>query len=185
MRFEKFLACAVLALCAGPAASAVMVIGSSSARLCYEAARSTMPAARSALETCNRAFEEEALSEHDAVATFVNRGILHMRRGSLDTAIADFDSAIARDPKEPEAYLNKGAALIRVPGSARAAIPLFTAALERNTRKPALAYFGRGIAHEEIGDVKAAYYDYKSASAADPGWQQPIAELARFTVRGN
>jgi hypothetical protein len=49
MRLEKFLACAALALSAGPAASAVLVIGSSSARLCYEAARSTMPAGRSAL----------------------------------------------------------------------------------------------------------------------------------------
>lgn len=184
MRLEKFLACAALVLSAGPAASAVMVIGSSSARLCYEAALSTMSASANALENCNRAFEEDALSEHDAVATFVNRGILFLRRGAIDTAIADFDSAIARDPKEPEAYLNKGAALMRVPGSARAAIPLFTAALEHNTRKPALAYFGRGIAHEDIGDVKAAYYDYKRASEADPGWQQPITELARFTVRG-
>ena len=185
MRLDRFLVCAALAITAGPAASAVMVIGNSSARLCYEAARSTMSPVRSTLETCNRAFQEEALSEHDAVATFVNRGILHMRRGAIDTAVADFDRAIARDPGQPEAYLNKGAALMRTPGSARAAIPLFTAALERKTRKPALAYFGRGIAHEDIGDITAAYNDYKSASAADPDWPQPVAELARFSVRRN
>ena len=47
-------------------------------------------------------------------------------------AIADFDRAIALDPNQPEAYLNKGAALIRL-NNPTEALRLFTVALEHNT----------------------------------------------------
>ena len=67
-----------------------------------------------------------------SVATHVNRGILRLRRGLVDEAVADFDRAIALDPEQPEAYLNKGAALIRRQNPAEA-LQLFTVALERNT----------------------------------------------------
>ena len=180
---HMFLATAVLA-CAAPAAAAVTVIGNSSARLCYEAAEADFERSK-AIDYCDKALREEALSQYEIVATHVNRGILRFRKGAVNDALADFDQAIRLDPQQPEAYLNKGVALLRSPNGADDALPLFTLALENRTRKPALAYFGRGAAHEELGNVRDAYFDYKRASEADPEWAQPAQELARFSVRSD
>lgn len=171
----------LLAASSVPALGAVTVIGSSSARLCFEAADSPLTPRLRDIEYCDTAFSEEALSHHDTVATHVNRGILKLRRGNVDDAIADFDRAMALDPDQPEAYLNKGAALIRLENPAEA-LGLFTAALEYRTTRPAIAHFGRAIANEELGNVRAAYQDYQRASELDPDWQDPRTELRRFRV---
>ena len=81
--------------------------------------------------------------------------------------IADFDRAIALDPNQPEAYLNKGAALIRRKNAAEA-VQLFTVALEHNTTRPAVAHYGRAVANEALGNVAAAYRDYRRASELAP-----------------
>ena len=183
--FGKFLIPAIAVLPAAPSAAAVTVLGASSARLCFEAAESAALPSNDSLDRCDAALSEEAISGHDTVATYVNRGILKLRRGDVAAAVADFDEAIARDPKEPEAYLNKGSALMRNPATVRAALPLFTTALEYRTSRPAIAYYGRALAHEELGNIRAAYFDFQRAAAADPKWREPAAELARFTVRKN
>lgn len=182
MPLGKILLAATVAALAMPASAGISVIGNSSARTCYLAAKTDGPSI-SGLRDCDRALGEEPLSHYDMVATHVNRGILRMRAGNLDRAIADFDTAIASDPDQPESYLNKGAALLKREGGSSAAVPLFTAALEKRTTRPAVAYFGRGMAHERLGNLKAAYLDYQQASAADPDWDQPAIELARFTIR--
>jgi tetratricopeptide (TPR) repeat protein len=121
------------------------------------------------------------MSRHDQVATHVNRGILRLRRGLAEAAIADFDEAIQLDPQQPEAYLNKGAALIRLNNPSEA-LGLFTVALEHNTRRPEIAFFGRAIANETLGNIRQAYQDYRRASELSPTWQDPQTELARFRV---
>lgn len=172
-----------IGLAAGPAGAAVTVIGSSSARLCYEAAESPLQPDRQDLARCNGALDNEALSERDRVATHVNRGILLARQGDVASALADFDRASKLDPNEPEAYLNKALVLTMKASLANAALPLFTVALEKRTRRPALAYFGRAAANEDLGNVRSAYADYAKAAAADPKWAAPQQELARFNVR--
>ena len=178
----KFLIAAAAATAAIPAAAAVTVIGSSAARSCYEAAESQTKPGRAAMEACDTALRHEPLTAYEIVATHVNRGILRLRTGEIEGAIADFDTAAARDPDEPEAYVNKGVALMQAPGRAEAAVSLFSMAIEKKTRRPAIAFLGRGMAHEELGDVRSAYHDYRKASAADPEWDQPRLELARFRV---
>lgn len=165
------------------AGAAITVIGNSSARLCFEAAENELGSKRVDLETCDRALTEENLSKDDMVATHVNRGILRARRGDVSGSLADFDAASAIDPNEPEAYLNKGLVLTIKADQAAPALPFFTMALEKNTRRPALAYFGRAAAYEQLGKLKSAYSDYSRAQEADPKWDAPRAELARFTVR--
>ncbi|HEX8641306.1 MAG TPA: tetratricopeptide repeat protein [Allosphingosinicella sp.] len=177
----RYAFAALLAAASVPAVGSVIVVGNSNARMCYEAADSpTTPTLRD-LRDCDAALGEEALSQHDRVATYVNRGILRLRRGHADTAIADFDAAMALNPRQPEAYLNKGAALIRLENPSEA-LQLFTAALEYNTERPEIAHFGRAIANEELGNIRAAYQDYRRASELDPEWQDPRTELARFRV---
>jgi tetratricopeptide (TPR) repeat protein len=183
MRAGLFLLAAALAAPALPAAAGVTVLGTSSARLCYEAAEARGPASGSEMERCDQALELEVLTEQDRVATYVNRGILRLRKGEVAQAIADFDAATARDPEEPEAYLNKGMAALRLPRGWEQAVPLFDTALAKGSRRPAVAHYGRAVAHEMAGRLQEAYRDYREASRLDPEWREPRSELARFTVR--
>lgn len=181
MATGRYLFAALLAAVSVPALGAVTVIGSSSARMCFEAADSPMLPSIRDMRYCDEAFEQGALSQHDTVATYVNRGILKLRRNQVEAAIADFDQAIRIDPRQPEAYLNKGAALIRLNDPTEAQ-RLFTVALEYHTRRPEIAHFGRAIANESLGNVRAAYDDYRMASQLDPDWEDPQTELRRFRV---
>jgi tetratricopeptide (TPR) repeat protein len=180
---SKFLFAAAALLAASPAVGAVTVLGNSSARSCYEAAESRANPSLNIIRTCDQAMRDEGLSDYDRVATLVNRGILKVRLGNVDEAIVDYDAALDRNPDEAEAYLNKGFALLHLPDAALQARPMFDTALEKNTRKPALAYYGRAVANELSGQVRAAYEDYQQASRLDPKWRDPKADLARFSVR--
>lgn len=181
MANRKLILAALVAAVAVPASASVIVLGSNNARMCYEAADSpAFPAARS-IRDCDEALLRDHLTQYETVATHVNRGILQLRRNLVDHAIRDFDAAIALDPEQPEAYLNKGAAMIRRQDPA-SAVQLFTVALERNTSRPAVAHYGRAVANEAMGNIPAAYRDFRRASEIAPGWREPRTELARFRV---
>ena len=163
-----------------PAIAGVTVIGSSSARMCFLAAEArTLPRPED-MRRCNAALSDAVEPRH-IIATYVNRGILRMRRGNLDGAISDFDEALRRDPNEPEAYLNRGTALLRRDQRSEA-VAMFSQAINHNTRRPALAHYGRAMAHELLGNLRAAYDDYRRASELDPEWSAPREDLQRFRV---
>jgi len=181
MAAARYLLAALAAASAVPAGAGVTVIGAHSARLCFELAELRRPPAPRDIARCDAALEEGGISHRDIVATYVNRGILKLRSGRVPAAIADFDTALRLDPSQPEAYLNKGAALLRQ-NDMRGAVPLFAAALEHGTHRPAIAHFGRAIANETLGNVAEAYRDYRLASELDPDWAEPRDELQRFRV---
>lgn len=167
---------------AGPAIAAEMVIGSGRARVCYLDAEKERASAI-AIRNCTEAIELDNLSRDDRVATHVNRGILESRVGDHVRALADYDRAIALDGNEAEAYLNKAATLFKLEDRWRDAMPLFTLALEKRTKRPELAYFGRGLGHELSGNLKAAYADLKMASTLAPDWPLAPRELARYSIK--
>ena len=177
------LAAGILVACAAaaPVAAGVLVLGSNAGKECYEAARNQISSLE-ALASCDLALAQDALTAEEKVATYVNRGVVKLYRRSYQEAIQDFDQAMALDPSEPESYLNKASALLRSDASPAEAKALFSQALERETRRPELAFFGRAIANELSGDINSAYQDYKRAQVAAPRWQQPRRELSRFRV---
>lgn len=179
----KLVTMAAFAVCAGPAAASVMVVGSSDARMCYEAADSPLNPSIRDIRRCDEALlhGSNTLSQYETLATHVNRGILRLRRGMVDEAVADFDEAMRLDPEQPEAYLNKGAALLQRQNPSEA-LQLFTVALDRQTTRPAIAHYGRAIANEQLGNVREAYADYQAASLLAPDWADPRTELQRFRV---
>ncbi len=181
MRLALCLAIAAASLSAAASASS-MVVGSGLARLCFEAA-DTERASAGAVAICDRALSEEALTWDDQVATFVNRGILRARSGDFAGARADYDRAIRLDPRQPESYLNKATLVLKTELDAAQARALFDAALDRNTRRPEFAHYGRAIALEIVGDIAGAYADYRKAAALAPDWDGPKRELTRFSVR--
>lgn len=170
-----------VAILPSAAAASVITIGGGYAEACYEAAEAHETTARS-LDTCDRALAEEALFANDRVATLVNRGIIRLRRGSLVDAEADFNSALSLNPAEPEAWLNKAILYARHRDS-REALPFVAKALENKTRHPEVAYFVRAMAHEDSGNIAAAYRDFQRARSLAPKWREPVTELARFQVR--
>jgi tetratricopeptide (TPR) repeat protein len=176
-----FIAAAAGAI-AFPAEAAITVIGNTAARTCYELTESAGTPSFDSIARCDEALAG-SLSSYEQVATLVNRGILKLRLRQVDAAMADFDAAIARDPGQAEAYLNKGMAALHLDNGWQQAVPLFDTALGKGTSRPEIAYFGRAVAHEMGGQVKAAYFDYRQASRLAPKWGDPKAELARFTVR--
>jgi Flp pilus assembly protein TadD len=136
----------------------------------------------SAVDDCTAALDQEALSFSDRVATYVNRGIIRMNMGDHAGADRDFDTAIQMDANEPEAWLNKGLLRLRQdrPGDA---MPLIQRSIEAHTIRPALALYARGVAHEELGHLNAAYSDLSQARDLAPNWKLPVEQLARYHVR--
>ena len=83
------VSCLILAcVIAGPANAAVTVFGGGLARDCYLGVESGEPA-RDILPVCDLALQQERLKTRDRAATYVNRGIIHMREGRLEMALSD------------------------------------------------------------------------------------------------
>jgi tetratricopeptide (TPR) repeat protein len=174
-----FLAAAT-AIAAFPASAAVLTVGGSFAEGCYHLAQSRAGTV-DALATCDRAFTQ-VLSRDDEFATYVNRGIVKMHRGEFTGAQADFDKAAGMIPTRGEPWLNLGVLQIKQ-GNSRAAIPMFDKALTLGTDSPQIAYYARGLAHEDVGDLRSAYADLRRANELSPRWREPARELARYQVR--
>jgi tetratricopeptide (TPR) repeat protein len=163
---------------AAPVSASVTRIGNSLAVTCYTSSLQRVVTTFS-LRECDRALEEEILTREDRVATFVNRGIIRMNLGMYPSAEKDFDTAIALDATEADAWLNKGLLRLRQERPADA-IRLIDRSL---ILEPAIATFARGVAHEKMGQLRAAYDDYVRARELDPDWPLPGRELARFQVQ--
>ncbi|QLC24293.1 tetratricopeptide repeat protein [Parasphingopyxis algicola] len=169
---------------AGAANSAVLVSGNSSAESCYTAA-ARQSDSRGDLRPCDFALQEEALTHRDRIATYVNRGIIQFHRGQYNLALTDFDRALRMDPEQPEAMLNKAITLMRRDERGEEALPYFTRALDLGTEQPAVAHYGRGLAHHLNGDLTAAYNDILTATELAPEWDAPRNDLSNFIVEPN
>lgn len=182
-RTGLLLAVAVCALSV-PASAGVVVLGAGNARQCYLAAESSGSPSADDMQRCDDAILEERGNQRRLVSTHVNRGILRLRRGNTVAAMADFNEATRLNPNEPEAYLNRANVLLR-DAQVTDAIGQFDSAIAKQTRRPQFAYFGRAVAYEEVGNLRAAYRDYRRASELAPNWESPRLELARFRVTRN
>ena len=174
-------ATAAMGFATGAASQAISTIGSSAAQACYEAARDQR-IARTDLSNCDQALAD-GLASPDLVATHVNRGIILALRGETSKALEDYETAIARDPGQAEAFLNKGLLLLRVPQRDQDALAAIDLAIAKKTTEPALAFFARGVAHEGLGNLGAAYRDYQQAAMLAPKWALPARELRRFRTK--
>jgi tetratricopeptide (TPR) repeat protein len=170
-------------LVVGTAHAAVSIIGTGFARSCYEAAESGR-ATDEGFETCSRALAEQPLSVRDRAATFVNRGILHMRHRRHAAAISDYEAGLRLKRDLAEAYVNKGIALVHLGGRDAEAIELITRGIGLNPTQPEIAYYTRAVANEALGRTRAAYDDYRQAAALKPEWREPQNQLKRFTIVG-
>lgn len=168
-------------LCAGAAGASTLVIGGGAAKDCSVAAINGR-SDQTSITTCTLALETETLGFRDRARTYVNRGVLHMRQRDFDDAVSDFDAASKIDPNLGEAFVNRGAAYV---GTQRygEGLTQIDQGLALGVKDPEKAFYNRAIAHENLGDVTAAYRDYTKAAELDPDWDAPKKELTRFTVK--
>ncbi|MGI9170249.1 MAG: tetratricopeptide repeat protein [Caulobacteraceae bacterium] len=181
MRLRLWAAGVMGALAAGgSAAAAVSVIGGGMAQDCSKAAIAGKSDPGSIL-ICSTALETEDLDRIDRAGTFVNRGVMKLRRLAFEEARTDLDAAIALAPTIGEAWVNMGAVFL---GEERfqSALDDVDRGLRLGVKEPEKAWFNRGLAHEGLEDEKAAYFDYQRAMALKPDWPLPRKELLRFTV---
>ena len=181
MRRWMMGAAAVAALAVGAEARAsVTVIGGGLAEACSKDALSGKTSVQFE-RVCTEAIDTESLSPRDRAGTYVNRGVLRMRRQDWTAATKDFDEALRLSPAMGEAYVNRGAVAI---GQHRYADSLMdlNKGLSLGVEEPAKVYYNRGLAYEGLDDVKSAYFDYQKAVELSPDWQAPQTELTRFHV---
>ncbi len=168
------------ALAGTQARASVTVIGGGLAEACSRAALSGKAKIRFE-EPCTEALDKEMLNSRDRAGTFVNRGVLKMRRMDWIGATKDFDEAARIKPDLGEAYVNRGAVSI---GQHRYAdsLPDLNKGLALGVEEPAKVYFNRALAYEGLDDAKSAYFDYQKAVELSPDWEAPKNELVRFHV---
>ncbi|PVM94241.1 hypothetical protein DDF67_00145 [Caulobacter endophyticus] len=177
------LCVAVLAMLSplGGASASTLIIGGGMAKDCSEA----VIRGRNDDDTmrlCTAALQVETLSYGDRARTLVNRGVIQLRRQAYAEARADFDAAGRIDPKLGEVYVNRGAALVAEDRFAEG-LREIDQGLALGVSQPERAYYNRALAHENLGDVKAAYHDFQRAAELDPKWTAPKEELARFSFK--
>ena len=165
---------------AGAADGAVTVIGGGLAEACANAAIAGK-SDRKFEQLCTQALEQEMLSSRDRAGTFVNRGVMKLRRAKYDDAVTDFNQAVRIKPDMGEGYVNRGAAAIGLHRYADSMTDL-NKGIELGVDEPAKAYYNRAMAHEGLDDAKAAYFDYQKAVELSPDWNAPKEQLVRFKV---
>jgi tetratricopeptide (TPR) repeat protein len=167
-------------LIAGSSAASVTVFGSDSATQCSKAALAGL-SDNAAESFCTRALQEDTLNAWDRAGTFVNRGVIKLRRADYKSSRADFDAALALVPDMAEAWVNRWAMWVGVK-QYQTAVDDLDRALQLGVKEPEKAYFDRALAYEGLDNEKAAYFDYRKALELKPDWELPQHELLRFHV---
>ncbi|HUO88981.1 MAG TPA: hypothetical protein VMU08_07395 [Rhizomicrobium sp.] len=161
------------------AQAAISVLGSGPAQICYQAAENGASPA-DYMTYCNQALAG-TLSDADRAATFVNRGVLRLAMNDNDAAAEDFRAGLAINTNLGEGYVDLGATMIAKKHYADA-IRNIDRGLSLGTKKPHLAYYDRAMADEAIGNLQAAYDDYRHALALKPDFTPASDELTRFKI---
>lgn len=189
------LQAAVLLCIGGSAAQAgpdVKFIDGGYAQLCSSAAQNldtltsfTITGSRlplSAVEVCTLAITAGDRDAANLAGSYNNRGVLLFAQGDFAGSLRDFDKALRLTDTLPQVDVNRGYALVALERWADA-VEALDRGIAQGAPEPAKAYYNRGIAHEELGDVRQAYYDYLEAAELDPEWEKPREELSRFAIK--
>jgi tetratricopeptide (TPR) repeat protein len=80
-----------------------------------------------------------------------------------------------------EGYVDRGATYIALQRY-QDALNDINKGLELGAKKPHIAYYDRAIAQEALGNIRAAYQDYKKAVEIEPDFALATEQLSRFKV---
>lgn len=134
---------------------------------------------RQGLSWCDTALADPAMNHRAAL--LADRGVVKARLGDNRAALADYDAAIARDPRLGDAYVSRAGVLVAMHRYDEAKSDI-AQAIALGAGNLHAAYYSRGVIAEETGDLRGAYRDYKQALALKPDFAAASRELARFKV---
>ena len=183
MRFRTLsvIAFSAIAVSVAPGAqAAVTVLGNGVAHSCFEFAEFAGNPA-DGVATCTFALEQTTLSVKDRAATYINRGILLSRDAQTQNALADYNRGLTMDADLGEGYVDRGAIMI-VLRRYDDAVADFDKGISLGANRLQIAYYDRGIADEALGNIRAAYEDYKKAAEIQPDFTLATQQLTRFRV---
>jgi tetratricopeptide (TPR) repeat protein len=166
---------------AAPAQGAVTVIGGGLARDCYEAVEYIRVSNSDAIRICDLALEQEVLTRRNKAATYTNRGILFMRDGRNERALADYTKSLSLMPLL-ETKVNLGAALYGLKRYTEALAALNEGIATESDNARATGFYNRALTYEKLGNVQAAYEDFRTALEIKPDFEAAQRQLTRFTV---
>jgi tetratricopeptide (TPR) repeat protein len=166
-------------LAALPARAAVTVLGHGPGNTCYLAARFNLnPMA--GIAACNQALLAP-LSLADRAGTHVNRGALEAALGNEDKALADFNTAIAENPRLGDGYLNRGAMLVNRKQYQEARADILRG-IALGPSMPEVGYYDLGIVEQRLGHDKDAFAAFQKSLSLAPYFQPAIHALEGFVV---
>ena len=163
-------------------AQSSLTFGNTHAKLCYSAAEMAEVSA-GLLDHCDTALKDRSLLKKDRIATLINRGILHNHRGDYTAAIADFEAALALDPKASAAYVNRGNSYYAT-RRFDLAIEDYSTSLQMNPRNPHIAHLNRGLANEAMRRGKLAFADFVRAAELQPDWEPALTRVQQYHAKG-
>jgi tetratricopeptide (TPR) repeat protein len=85
------------------------------------------------------------------------------------------------DGQHGEGYVDRGATYIAMQRY-QDALDDINRGIEMGAKKPHIAYYDRAIADEALGNIRAAYMDYKKAVEIEPNFPLATEQLSRFKV---
>jgi tetratricopeptide (TPR) repeat protein len=118
-----------------------------------------------AVAACSRVIASGRLTSEQLARILVSRGISHRQKNQLDTALADFDTAVRTDPRFLFALQQRGMTWLRK-GNFAAAIADHDQAL-RIDPKRAASYFERGRAYFKADNKARASEDFARSISLD------------------
>jgi tetratricopeptide (TPR) repeat protein len=170
---------AAAAVIVGPAHGATLIIGNGLAAECSQEAVKGR-ADKQALDLCTEALDGQLMAPDDTAKTYVNRGVVYLRRGNYTLAEKDFNTA-EHVFQLPETYINLGAVRIRQ-RRFEDAVSVIDKGLAMGPMEPEKGYYNRAVAKEGLDDLQGAYLDYRKASELKPDWVEPKKQMERFVV---
>jgi tetratricopeptide (TPR) repeat protein len=163
------------------AQNVTMFGGSSLAKECYrlsQTAAMTNTASRTDVEVCTKAIFHGELNKKDLVATYVNRGIVHMAMEEYQEAARDYNKALGMSDDVGEAYVNRGN-LWFVASRFKEAIADYDKSIQFGIEKTHVAFLNRGMAYEKLGKLEKAKSDYQAALDKIDDWSTAQQKLQR------
>jgi tetratricopeptide (TPR) repeat protein len=180
MRLNLLIALSTVVATSLPAHAAVTVLGNGLAAACFQAAEFGADP-KAAVPTCSDALQDEPLTVSDRAATYINRGILRARAGDSFGALADCNQGLTLNASMGDGYVDRGTVYI-VLQKYDDALADIDRGIAMGAHKPQIAYYDRAIVNEALGNVRAAYLDYKKAVELEPKFTLATEQLARFKV---
>ena len=154
------------------------------AHSCYVAALEVVKtgpvAAADSLASCNAAISSP-LNIRDRAATFDNRGILYEALQNHAAAYSDFNNSIRLNAALGDAWLNRGATLIRL-NRLDDALSDIQHGIALGPTMLQVGYYDLGVAQQSLGRIPEAYDSYKRSLASDPNFAPAANALKNFRL---